>query len=80
MDRVARGIECDSTLSAQVLQLVNSPMFAFRNQIGGLRHAIALLGADRVSAALIAALLRSWGLSEGAAQRCWRHSLATAAI
>ncbi len=45
---VARAIGSDTVLSAQVLALVNSPLFAMRQEVKTVSHALVLLGANAV--------------------------------
>jgi len=68
-------LEQDPVLSARVLKVANSSLYAFRREVETLRHAVALLGFRTVEALVLAASLRDvfahFGLSE---KLIWEHS------
>jgi putative nucleotidyltransferase with HDIG domain len=68
-------LERDPALSARVLKVANSSLYAFRREVETLRHAITLLGFRTVEALVMAASLRDvfthFGLSE---KLIWEHS------
>jgi HD-like signal output (HDOD) protein len=76
-------ISSDPALSAQILQVANSPLFGFRAQIDSLQSALVVLGLRRVrglcmtvaTANYMKAVLQVEELS-----RCWRHMLACAML
>jgi putative nucleotidyltransferase with HDIG domain len=68
-------LETDPALSARVLKVANSSLYAFRREVETLRHAVTLLGFRTVEALVLAASLRdvfkNFGLSE---KLLWEHS------
>ena len=68
-------LEKDPSLSARVLKVANSSLYAFRREVETLRHAISLLGFRAVETLVMAASLRdvfkNFGLSE---KLLWEHS------
>lgn len=71
----------DPTLSADVLRLVNTPLFGRRERISSVREAVARLGMRNVMAVALSAsvydLTSNWH-SALDRRRFWRHSLETA--
>src|SRR5689334_7027300 len=61
---VARLIEQDVGLSSDVLRLVNAPVSGLAQRCTSLRHAVALLGLDRV--AHVVSVAAALGFIEGA--------------
>ena len=51
-------LEADPSLSARVLKVANSSLYAFRREVDSLRHAVTLLGFRTVEALVLAASLR----------------------
>ncbi len=81
--RVADLIRSDVSFSAEVLRVANSPLIGRREEIRGIMHAIALLGLERLKGLVMTVALRNFlapTLHMPALLRCWRHSLACAAI
>ena len=76
-------ISSDPALSAQILQVANSPLFGFRCQIDSLQSALVVLGLRRIRSLSMTvatsnhmkAVLHIEELS-----RCWRHMLACALL
>jgi len=68
-------LESDPALSARVLKVSNSSLYAFSREVETLRHAVTLLGFRTVEALVMAASLRdvfkNFGLSE---KLLWEHS------
>jgi putative nucleotidyltransferase with HDIG domain len=68
-------LEQDPALSARVLKVANSSLYAFRREVETLRHAVTLLGFRTVESLVMAASLRDvfahFGLSE---KLIWEHS------
>lgn len=79
--RLSKVMECDPAFAADVLFLANSSLFGFPARINALRHAIAVLGLDRIKALAVTVAMRSY-LAKGGPliRQCWRHSAATAII
>jgi putative nucleotidyltransferase with HDIG domain len=83
LPQVAEMITADAALSADVLRLVNSPLFGTRRPATGILHAVALLGMSRVMTLVVTAALRSFASpahGTAALNRCWRHNLACGLI
>jgi putative nucleotidyltransferase with HDIG domain len=79
--RVTSIAGADPAMAAEVLFLANSSLFGFPSRIRTLAHAVALLGMDRIKALAVTVAVRA--MSQGGSapvQRCWQHSVATAAI
>ena len=78
---VADMLETDAALSAEVLQLANSPLTGVRYTVSSTLQALALLGSRRVATLImtlsLSKLLKRAGKS-GAMRRLWRHNLACA--
>ena len=74
-------LEADPSLSARVLKVANSSLYAFRREVDSLRHAVTLLGFRTVEALVLAASLREvfqhFGLSE---RLLWEHSTMTGVV
>jgi putative nucleotidyltransferase with HDIG domain len=79
---VARILELDPGLAAQMLKIVNSAFFGFPREIRGLEHAVALLGIDQIRrVAFTTSVLKMF--ENGAhrrfdRQKFWEHSLTVA--
>ena len=79
--RIASIVGGDPALAAEVLFLANSSLFGFPARIRSLRHAVAVLGVDRIRDLAVTVAMRA--LVRGAGppiRRCWRHSVACATI
>jgi putative nucleotidyltransferase with HDIG domain len=81
--QLARVIECDPGLTANVLQLANSAYFGWQGGIGSVRDAISRLGTRRIFqmvlcmsvAPLVRRPIRGYDLD---ANQLWEHSMAVA--
>jgi putative nucleotidyltransferase with HDIG domain len=81
--RVADLIRSDVSFSAEVLRVANSPLIGHREEIRGIMHAMALMGLDRLKGLVMTVALRNFlapALHMPGLLRCWRHSLAAAAV
>lgn len=58
-DRISKALSSDVSLSAAILQVVNSPFFGLRNRISSIQQAMALLGLKKVSSVVRVVSLRS---------------------
>lgn len=78
---VADTLSTDAALSAEVLRLANSPLFGPRYGVNNVLHALAVLGARRVTSLVLtlgmSKFLKRPGLKD-AMRRPWRHNLACA--
>ena len=74
-------MEADPAFAAEILLLANSSLFGFTSHMSVLRHAVAILGLDRIRALAVTVAMRAY-LGQGGPQvrRCWQHSAATAVI
>src|SRR5580658_5322914 len=81
LKQIASVMEGDPAFAADVLFLANSSLFGFRSRIKVVRHAIAVLGLERIKAIAVTAAIRSY-LTKGGPllTRCWQHSVACAII
>ena len=73
----------DPVLAADLLILANSPVFGVRATVNSIRHAIALLGMERIRSLSFAVAVKGYmrtGRWGDALQFSWRHSIATAVI
>lgn len=79
---IATTIAHDASLSAKILQYVNSPLYGFSQSIGTLSQAVAILGMDAVRSLVLSfTLVDATELGTGGAfdyQRFWERSLAMA--
>jgi HD-like signal output (HDOD) protein len=81
LSQISRVIEGDPAFAADVLLLANSPLFGFPSRMPVLRHAIALLGLERVKALAVTVAMRGFlGRRSPLAHRCWQHSVACALV
>jgi putative nucleotidyltransferase with HDIG domain len=76
-------IKMDPSFSAELMRFANSALFGCRREVRNLRHAINLVGLDRVKvmATFVAVnrMVRS-AVATQALRKVWLHSLATAVI
>ena len=80
---VAPLVESDPSLASEILAVVNSPLFAFRQNVASPAHAISLLGVERtksVAATLAMRSLMQGGPRTPVVRRFWILSIATATI
>ena len=73
----------DPVLTTDLLILANSPIFGVRATVNSIRHAIALLGMERIRSLAFAVAVKGYmrtGRWADALQVSWRHSIATAVI
>ncbi len=76
-------IRADQAFSAEILRLVNSPLFPFPTAITNTLQAVMLLGFERVQALAVTIGIRAFlrdSLEIPALFACWRHSLASAIV
>src|SRR5262245_21055870 len=81
---LARLIQRDQALAARLLRIANSALFAVRNRVSSIPHAVTLLGFERVRDLVLG--LSVWGALEGSSpaarrfrKRLWIHSSMVAA-
>jgi len=76
-------IRTDQAFSAEILRLVNSPLYAFPSPIHSTMQATMLLGFERVQALTVTIAIRAYlrdALEMPVLRACWRHSLACACV
>jgi len=75
-------MERDPAFAADVLFLANSSLFGFPQRMQVLRHAVAVLGLDRMRALAVTVAMRGFLGNGGSVmvRQCWQHSVATALI
>ena len=81
LTEVAAIVRSDAVFAAEILRLANSPLFAFKQEIDSVLHAVCLLGPERVRGLALTVALRHFlggVLATEAARVCWRHNLACA--
>lgn len=76
LDAVAREIAKDLSISAQVLQLVNSSFYGFSGTVSSITHAVVMLGLNVVRSLVSTSWLS--GMMERSSSGFYHHSLATA--
>ncbi len=77
------AFKMDPALAADLLITANSPLFGTRIQVLSIRHAVAMLGLERVRSLALTISLRGYARTNrwgDAIQTLWRHSVATAVI
>ena len=81
LPKLASVIEADPAFAAEVLFLANSPLFGFPSKMHVLRHAVSVLGLDRIKALTMTVAMRAFlGQASPLVRQCWRHSAASAVI
>jgi HD-like signal output (HDOD) protein len=77
------AFKMDPALATDLLITANSPLFGVRVQVQTIRHAVAMLGLERVRSLALTISLQGYARSNrwsSAIQTLWRHSMATALI
>lgn len=79
--KIAAVIESDPAFAAEILFLANSSLFGFPSRMHVLRHAVAILGLERIKALAMTVAMRAFlGGRNPLVRQCWRHSLACAIV
>ena len=79
--QISKLIEGDPAFAADILFLANSSLFGFPSRMHSLRHAIALLGLDRIKALAVTLAMRGFlGKRNPLVHQCWQHSVACALV
>jgi putative nucleotidyltransferase with HDIG domain len=82
-EQLAEAIDSDPLFSAKILRVANSPLFGHRAEVDSVHYAIVTLGLSHVQAltmSVATATYMSASLKTEELQRCWHHSVASAAI
>jgi len=80
---VAQLVESDAVIGAELLALVNSPLFGVLGSVSTPGHAVTMLGLDRTRAMVTSLIVRFMAQSiphRNMVRRIWRHSVATAVL
>ena len=81
LGQISRVVGGDPAFAADILFLANSSLFGFPSRMHNLRHAIALLGLDRIKALAVTVAMRGFlGHRNPLIHQCWQHSVACAAV
>src|SRR5262249_54198813 len=75
--------KADAALTAELLRIVNSPIYGFASRISSLQNAITLLGFQTVRSFALAVCMKGFlqaALRIDLLRRIWRHSLASALV
>ncbi|MBM3749275.1 MAG: HDOD domain-containing protein [Acidobacteria bacterium] len=81
LQQVVDLIRADAAFSAGILRTANSALFGLSARVETVKHAVMIMGVDRVRALTLTVALGSYmraALRIEALRRCWRHSLACA--
>lgn len=83
LTRLVKEINSDATLSAQVLRLANSPLFAFTGQISSVQHAVVTLGSQQIQSLVMSVATANYSKAafrSESLRKCWRHTVASAVV
>ncbi len=83
LNRLVGEINSDATLSAQVLRLANSPLFAFSGQISSVQHAVTALGIEQIQSLVMSVATANYSKAafrSESLRKCWRHTVASAVL
>jgi len=81
LNQISKAIEGDPAFAADILFLANSSLFGFPSRMHVLRHAIAVLGLERIKALSLTVAMRGFlGQKNPLVHQCWQHSVACALI
>ena len=83
LEQVVDLIRADAAFSAGILRTANSALFGLSSKVETVKHAVVIMGVDRVRALTLTVALGSYmraALRIEALRRCWRHSLACALV
>jgi len=79
--QLAAIMECDPAFAADALLIANSALFGFSSRVQVLRHALAVLGIDRIKGLAVTVAMRSFiGKGGPLLRQVWQHSAACAMI
>ena len=83
VQQIANLVRADAALSAELLRVVNSPLYGLRARVGSIQQALVVLGFDEVRRFVLAASMKSFfraSLRLDVLRGLWRHSLACATV
>jgi HD-like signal output (HDOD) protein len=83
LTRLVKEINSDATLSAQVLRLANSPLFAFSGTISSVQHAVVTLGSQQIQSLVMSVATANYSKAafrSESLRKCWRHTVASAVV
>lgn len=76
-------IRADPAFSSELLRVANSPIYGLRSQVSSLRHAVVILGFDRLRSFAMTISMKNFlrtAIRIDVLRRVWRHSLACALV
>lgn len=83
VSEVVELVRSDATLTARLLQRVNSVELGLVYPVSNVQHAVTTLGLDRTRQVLITQATAAYAkgaLRTGELRRCWQHAVATAVL
>lgn len=83
VQQITNLIRVDSALSAELLRVVNSPLYGFPSRIGSIQQALLMLGFEAVKCHVLAASMKMYfrsALRLDLLRGIWRHSVACALV
>jgi HD-like signal output (HDOD) protein len=83
LKKAAKPIYADPALSAQLLRMCNSPMFARRSRVISIEQAVGMLGTDRLRSLVMTSSIAGFagqGLPKDQVASFWRHSFLAAML
>jgi putative nucleotidyltransferase with HDIG domain len=83
IEEITQLVRVDSALSAELLRIVNSPLYGFPAHIGSIRKAVLVLGFEEVKRHVLAASMKLYfrtAVRLDLLRGIWRHSLACALV
>jgi putative nucleotidyltransferase with HDIG domain len=76
-------IRSDSSMTSELLRVVNSPVYSFSGRISSIQNAVTLMGFDTVKSFALTVSMRSYlqgAMRLDLLRKIWRHSLACAIL
>src|SRR5207244_3338755 len=83
INEIAKIVAAEPVFATRVLQMANSPLFAIRQQVRAIPHAINLLGLARVRAITVTRVMGDFvapAINLKTLRTCWQNSLAGAIL
>ena len=80
---VVEALQLDGAFTAEMLRVANSSLFAFGREIGTVRHAVTILGRQKLRALTMTVALRTYlmkNVDENTLRDSWSHSMACALV
>jgi putative nucleotidyltransferase with HDIG domain len=83
MRRIVEVMRTDPAFSSGILRVANSALFGFASKVETVKHAVVVVGLDRVRTLTLTVAMGSYlkaALRIAVLRGCWRHSLACALL